>query len=295
MMTTIAAGSFAARWPALSSYWPALLGLLVLYIPTYRDVAANIWTDPENAHGPLILAVIVWIVWTVRDQFAAAAIKPQTTLGWAFIAAGLLAYVFGRSQGIVILEVGSQLPVLAGIVLITRGFAALKTLWFAFLLFIFMIPLPEVLINALTSPLKQQVSAIVAALLTGLGYSVGREGVVLVVGQYHLMVADACSGLGSMFSLSALGLIYLYLVGHGSRWRNAILVASILPIAFAANLIRVLALALITLHLGEAAGQGFMHGAAGIVLFVVALLGLICLDVLLGWVLPNARVQKGAA
>jgi exosortase B len=277
----------------MARYWPTVIGLMALYIPTYLDVAANIWTDPENAHGPLILAVIAWIVWTLRDQLAAAETKPWSKSGWALIAFGLLAYVFGRSQGIVILEVGSQLPVVAGVVLIMSGPAALKTLRFAFLLSLFMIPLPEVLINALTSPLKQQVSAIVANLLTLFGYAVGREGVVLVVGQYHLMVADACSGLGSMFSLSALGLIYLYLVGHSSRWRNALLVASIVPIAFAANLIRVMALALITLHMGEAAGQGFMHGAAGMVLFVVALLSLICLDVVLGWFLPNAAVRGG--
>jgi exosortase/archaeosortase family protein len=85
-----------------------------------------------------------------------------------------------------------------------------------------------------------------------------------------------------MFSLSALGLLYLYLMKHGSWLRNAILVSAILPIAFGANIIRVLVLILVTYHFGDAAGQGFLHSFAGMSLFIVALLLLFALDSLVG-------------
>ncbi|MFM9888696.1 MAG: exosortase B [Burkholderiales bacterium] len=287
-----AAGPLSALAAGAARSWPILAGLLVLYVPTYRDLATNVWPDPENAHGVVVLAVIAWLVWNARDRLASAEPSPHPLTGWLLLLAGLLAYVVGRALGIVILEVGSQLPVVAGLILITRGPATLGMLRFPFILALFMIPLPEILINALTSPLKQQVSAVVAHLLGTAGYAIGREGVILVVGQYQLMVADACSGLGSMFSLSALGLVYLHLAGHASRVRNALLLASIVPIAFIANIIRVTALALITFHLGEAAGQGFMHGMAGMLLFVVALLSLIGLDGVLGWLLRKPTVRE---
>jgi exosortase/archaeosortase family protein len=81
-----------------------------------------------------------------------------------------------------------------------------------------------------------------------------------------------------MFSLSALGLLYLYVVRRSSMLHNAVVVASILPIAFAANIVRVLALILVTYHFGDEAGQGFLHGAAGMVLVMAALLLLLLFD-----------------
>lgn len=77
----------------------------------------------------------------------------------------------------------------------------------------------------------------------------------LTIGQYQLLVADACSGLHSMFSLSALGALFMYLMARASLLHNAIMLVSILPIAFAANIARVLLLLLITYHFGDAAGQ----------------------------------------
>ena len=85
-----------------------------------------------------------------------------------------------------------------------------------------------------------------------------------------------------MFTLEAMGLLYASLVNHGSAWRDALLAVLIIPIAFLANVIRVVVLALITYYHGDAAGQGFLHGFSGIVLFSVALALVIATDGLLG-------------
>jgi exosortase/archaeosortase family protein len=97
------------------------------------------------------------------------------------------------------------------------------------------------------------------------------------------MVADACSGMNSMFSLSALGVLFLYLRPQRGRWAGALLLASIVPVSIAANVLRVITLMLVTYHLGDAAGQGFLHEFAGILLFIVALLLLYAIDQLLAW------------
>mgnify|MGYP001094330308 CR=1 FL=1 len=132
-------------------------------------------------------------------------------------------------------------------------------------------PLPFFLVDAITGPLKQQVSFLAEQLLYFGGYPIARTGVVLAIGPYQLLVADACSGLHSMYSLSAIGILYLYLMQYRNRVRVLLLLVAILPIAFLANVIRVIILALVTYHLGDEAGQGFLHGFAGILLFVVAL------------------------
>jgi exosortase/archaeosortase family protein len=74
-------------------------------------------------------------------------------------------------------------------------------------------------------------------------------------------------------------------MGRTSRLHNAIMVASILPIAFTANIVRVMILVLITYHFGDEAGQGFLHGTAGMVLMLVALACFFALDALLARIL----------
>ena len=96
-------------------------------------------------------------------------------------------------------------------------------------------------------------------------------------------MADACAGLHTLFTLEALGLLYLNIIRHDSLFRNAALAILIVPISFTANVIRVIILTLITYHFGDEAGQGFLHGFAGMVLFLSALLLIIGVDSLLQW------------
>jgi exosortase B len=134
-----------------------------------------------------------------------------------------------------------------------------------------MVPLPGALVDAVTQPMKMAVSYCAELLMGGLGYPISRTGVILYVGQYQLLVADACAGLHTLFTLEALGLLYMNLVRHQSALRNILLAILIVPISFSANVIRVIVLCLVTYHLGDEAGQGFLHGFAGMVLFMAAL------------------------
>jgi len=268
---------------------PLVLGVLALYVPTYIDLANNLWQTEEQGHGPLIAAVTGWLLWQARDGILASPDKPSRALGFAVLAFGLLLYIFGRSQDILLFEVGSQIVVLAAVLLIGRGTAALRVCWFPLLFLVFMVPLPGSFVDALTNPLKRHVSEIAEQLLYFAGYPIARSGVTLTIGPYQLLVADACSGLHSMYSLSALGLLYLHLMKHGSLVRNALLTSAILPIAFGANVVRVIFLVLVTFYLGDEAGQGFLHGFAGMVLFVAALGLLFVLDSLLGLVFRRRK------
>jgi exosortase B len=282
--------------PGARTLWlgslPVVAGLCVLYLPTFWDLARTVWDSDDQGHGPIILALIAYLVWQKRAALDPASAAPATTAGAVVLGLGLLLYVIGRSQGIVQFEVGSLLPVLAGTVLLTLGRGALRQLAFPLLFTCFLVPLPGILVTAITVPLKQNVSLVAEYVLYWSGYPIGRNGVMLIVGPYQLLVADACSGLNSIFSLSAIGLLYVYLMRHARWQRNALLVASLVPFAIAANVVRVIVLVLVTYHFGDAAGQGFAHGAAGMVLFVIALSMLFALDGLLGLVWPDPGHER---
>jgi exosortase B len=266
---------------------PPAAGLASLYAVTFHDLAGTLWKQDDYSHGPIILAVIAWLIWRNRVALLEPARRTAFGAGVTVLLLGLLLYVVGRSFGIIIFEVGSLAPVLAGTVLAMRGPDGIRKLWFPIVFIVFLVPLPGVFVDALTGPLKQEVSAVAERLLHAANYPVARDGVILTVGQYQLLVADACSGLNSMFSLTALGVLYLHLMRR-SRLHSALIIAGILPIAFAANIVRVLALVLVTFHFGDAAGQGFLHGAAGMVLILAALVLIISLDALLARVVRPA-------
>ncbi|OZA13705.1 MAG: exosortase B [Hydrogenophilales bacterium 17-62-8] len=297
-MTTLAprASTLDALAP-LKSWWPVVIGLLVLYVPSYWMLAHGLWNSDDYAHGPIVLVVTLYLIWQQRAVFAAAdkATRGEAAAGWILLAVGLLAYALGRSQDILLFEIGSQIPVILGALLITLGKKSARALWFALFFLLFMIPLPGFVVDAATGPLKQYISVIAEQILYAAGYPIGRSGVTLTIGPYQLLVADACSGLHSMFSLSAMGLLYLYLMQHTSTARNLIIMAAILPIAFAANIVRVMVLILVTYHMGDEAGQGFLHGFAGIMLFIIGLLFLFALDGILGFIFPDRPRTRAQA
>lgn len=258
------------------------LGFAAMYLPTYWHLKDTLWATDEQGHGPIILLLSFWLLWRRRDQFFALPRRTAPVAGWSLLVLGVLIYALGRSQDILIFEVGSQILVLASLMLLLRGWAALRLGWFPLFFLIFMIPLPGPLVAAVTGPLKAAVSAVAESLLYRLGYPIGRSGVVLSIGPYQLLVADACAGLNSMFSLEALGLMYMNLMQYRSVPRNVLLALLIIPISFCANVVRVMILVLVTYYFGDEAGQGFVHGFAGIVLFLVALMLMLTLDRLLG-------------
>jgi exosortase B len=289
--------SFSVLTTSLKTWWPILIGLLVLYVPTYWTLAHGIWNEDDYAHGPIILVVSLFLAWQNRAVFVANTSAPpnriEVAIGWALLVVGLLAYVLGHALEILLLEIGSQIPVILGALLITLGTKATRPLWFALFFLLFMVPLPGIVVDTATGPLKQYISVIAEQVLYAAGYPIARSGVTLSIGPYQLLVADACSGLHSMFSLTAMGLLYLYLMQRTSIARNLIIMAAILPIAFVANVVRVMVLVLVTYHLGDEAGQGFLHGFAGIMLFVIGLLSLFVLDWVLGFIFPDRPRARG--
>ncbi len=272
--------------------WLVLLcAALLVYVPTLRTLWEGTWQDDRHSHGPVLLLVALWLFWHRFHRRAEPAwIKTQPGLGWALLILGLVLHALGRSQSFVTLEVLSVLPVTVGISLICGGVRLFKELAFCHFFLLFLVPIPDLLADAMTQPLKLAVSVTVEHLLRWSGHEVARVGVTLVLPPYQLLVADACSGLSSLFMLEAFGLLYLNVVRHTSARRNVLLALLIVPISFTANVLRVLFLAVLTVHQGDAVASGIVHGMSGVILFVPALFLTVGLDgVLRRWAGQNEQ------
>lgn len=286
---SIAAG---AEWlPTGSDRFAVLIvlaGWCALYVPTYWDFLYGSQAADSLGHELLILAVSAWLVWRRREalaQLPVSAAAPRAA--GVLLAMGLLLYVFGRSQLFLRIELVSQIVVIAAVLVAFKGWAALRSVWFALFFLLFVIPLPYAMVQALTGPMKAAVSAVASTLLFWCGYPIGRSGVIITVGQYQLLVAEACAGLHTMFTLEALGLLYMQVMDHRAWQRSTLLALLVIPVSFCANVVRVIALVLVTYYFGDEIGQGFVHGFAGLLLFVVALALIFSVDRLLGTVLPE--------
>jgi exosortase B len=283
-MNTLAMRSMRSFRAALPEWWPVLLGLVVLLAPTFYDLFTGPWVGEEQGHGPIIFGLALWLIYRKWSEMLEATTPPRTSwIGWPILVAGLLAHMLGRSQKILMLEVLAIILVTMAVLLVKRGGRSLGVLWFPFFFMIFMVPLPSEFVAAVTMPMKMAVSWATEHILFAFGYPISRSGVILQIGQYQLLVADACAGLQTLLTLEALGLFYLNLMRHPSAFRNIGLALFIIPISFSANVIRVIVLTLITYYYGDAAGQGFLHGFAGMVLFVTALVLILSIDSALQW------------
>jgi len=278
--------------PVLAGWAPWLVLLaafLSLAVPTAMDLAREVWRSDEQGHGPLIFGVSFWLMWRSRQAVIDAPVRPANFAGGALLLLGAAMYALGRTQRILQFEVLSLIVLIAALLLLLRGWAALRAWGFPLFFLLFTVPLPGVMVQAVTMPLKTAVSISAEALMHAAGYPIGRSGVILTVGPYQLLVADACAGLNSMFTLEALGLLYMNLMGYTDRLRNVLLAVLVIPIAFVANVIRVIVLILVTFHLGDEAGQGFVHDFAGMLLFGVGLVMLFITDAWLGRILARRR------
>jgi exosortase len=266
---------FAARNPVL------VVGLLAVGIPTLIAVASQSWTREEGVHGPIVLATGLWLIWRRAEEIRREAVPGNFWLAFLGLLGASAIYIFGRAYGFLVLEVGALYLAGVAIAYSLIGWRMLRKLWFPILYLGFAVPLPGWLLDSITLPLKYLVSDIVTRLLQAVGYPIVQVGVTLYIAQYQLLVEDACAGLNSIISLTAIGLFYIYLF-HNASWRYALLlVALVLPIAIAANVIRVIILVLITYYLGDEMAQGYLHDTAGIVTFVSALLLIFLIDGLL--------------
>lgn len=266
-------GRFLSLWPTVV----LVLGAIAIAIPTMVSVAQESWSTEQGAHGPLVLLTGIWLL--VRAwKYAGPIAPPAWWRPLALMVPILSVFVVARISQIVEIEGYVMYAVLLTAFYAIVGGAMMRRLAFPLFYMAFVFPPPDTVVYALTLPMKIVITKGAVALLALFGYPVGYSGVWIQIGQYQLLVAAACAGLNSIISLSVLATFYIYIRHAGDVARALALALFIVPVAMAANFVRVLILILLTYHAGEAAAQGFLHNFAGMTMFVAALLILFAID-----------------
>lgn len=258
-----------------------LLGIAALVLPTLYSLATNYWSTTNGAHGPILLVSGIWLL--ARERGGIRLAPRSISSAWlAFLLPPLLLlYAYARAFGILTLESAALYAMLVLLAFYYWGPATVRRLWFAIAYLGFLVRPPAGLVAELTQPLKIWISNSAVSLLHALDYPVAAAGVRIQIGQYELLVQQACAGLGSIFSLFAICLLYVHLVRRADPLRNTMLLLAVIPVALGANYLRVVILILLTYHAGNNIAQGFAHDAAGILTFVLSLLGMAAVDKLL--------------
>jgi exosortase len=268
--------SYAAKlrqenWPAIA--WFTIL-LIIAYLPTLEHLVWQWSTDEDVGHGFFVPVVAAYIAWQRREEILAIEWKPAWW-GVIILAWGLVQSYIGTLGAELFLQRTALLISLTGLLLVLGGTKLVRVLAFPLLLLPFMIPIPSVIYNQITFPLQLFASRVAESTLSLLGIPVLRDGNVLELASQKLSVAEACSGIRSLLSLTFLSLVYAYFFDK-KVWMRWVLLICTVPIAILANAGRVTVTGILSEFNPELA-HGFFHSLEGWIIFVIALAMLIVL------------------
>lgn len=265
----------AAFWRVL-----VLIGLVLwLYGAVLARLAHQWWTDPNFSHGFFVPIFSLYIIWEKRDSLKMVPSAPSAW-GLATMLLSLGTLILGVLGAELFLSRVSLILLLAGMILFLHGWEMLRALIFPLAILFLMVPIPSIILNQITFPLQILASKLSAWILPFLGVPVLREGNVINLPAMPLEVADACSGIRSLLSLACLAIMYGYLLEKRVGVRIMLALASI-PIAVAANALRIVGTGLLVQYWDPEKAEGFFHAFSGWLIFVVSLLMLFAVHRLL--------------
>ena len=262
-----------AGLPWLAILWILAL-LIVLFFPVLRLMVKEWATDEDMGHAFLVPLVAGYIMWQERARILAQPVKPfwpgLVLVFWAFcqMVLGFLGADFFVART-------AFLAALVGAIWTMAGTAVLRSLAFPLFLLLFMIRIPLFIYQQITFPLQILASGVAETILQAIGIPVLRHGNVLELPSRQLQVVEACSGIRSLLSLSFLSLAYAQFF-DARWWMKPLLFLATIPIAIAANSIRVIITGMLSEYKPEWA-DGVYHALQGWVIFMLALLVLMAL------------------
>ena len=275
----------------------ALLGIGVLaalaafIVPAYVHAVA-VWSlDEEFSYGFLITPLALGMVWWQRKALFAS-IGRGSNVGLAIVVFALVLTLVSRRMGINALGGIAISPLLFGTVVYLWGWRAARVLAFPIAFLIFGLGLYRGLLNSLGFALQNITATGAAFAGQALGLHIVREGLVIQSQTFAFVVAEACSGMSSLLSLLALAALWTYTT-RGSLPGRVAVFFSVLPLVLLANTARVTLVLLVANWLGQDAAVGFFHGASSLVLFGLALSGLLLISRLVGCKLLSTAFING--
>ena len=243
-----------------------LLGLI--YYDILFRMGVQWYMNPDYSHGFLVPFLSAYLVWERREKLLTVPGVPSIW-GVGLLGFGLSMLFIGSIGAELYAQRTSLIVVLAGLVLLVLGREFLRVLMFPIVFLLFMVPLPAIVVNAVSFPLQLFAAKTATFCLFNFGIPVLREGNVIVLSGMTLEVAEACSGIRSLQALLALGTVYAYF-SQRVMWKQWVLVLLSIPIAIVANAFRVSGTGVLAHYFGIEAAEGFYHTFSGWLIFVIA-------------------------
>ena len=258
------------------------LAFVFTFFPVWKALIGHWYRSDDYSHGFFIIPICIYILWQKRKVLANIKVGSSN---WGLVAGvvSLMIYVLGYLAGIATVVSLSMVMMIVAIVIYLYGFRVFKETIFPLSILFFMIPVPAQIYATLTVPLQFLVSKASVSIASVADIPIYRAGNVIILPDYTLEVARACSGLRSMVSLFTLSAVFGYFTLNSNhlRW---ILFVSAVPTAIIVNIIRVVIVIAAFYFFDYDLTRGSIHTAFGMIIFVIALLLIaICRGVLSRW------------
>lgn len=266
-----------------------------LYAPVFYLLYRSRWDKVDYTHAYFILPISLWLTWRSRAHLKELLDKNNqySIMGLSIFITGILMFIFGWREDYLFITTLSLIPFLYGMIIYLYGRKMAKSLSFPILYLLLLVPPPYAILDRITLPMRHGTSVVTEVILRFFDYSITRKGLLLTIGYNDIFMGQPCSGFRSLITMFALVLVYVY-ISKGNRAKKIILTSLIIPFVLLGNLIRVITLCLITFYFGEAAGQGFFHNFSGIVIFIIAILGIIGAESLLDIFHKKKQTEENA-
>jgi exosortase A len=255
----------------------AIVAIAASLAVVYRQTLVILWrtweNNPNYSHGYLIPPVVAFLLWRERARFARA-IGRGSAWGLVLILLGLVGHVASIRAGVFMVQGYSLVVVLFGLVLFFLGGRAARAIWFPLGYLVFMLPMPPLIANVLSFRLKAFAARAGSAIAFRAGIPLARTGMTIHLPAGSLRIADPCSGLRSLIALVALGALFAYLT-QAPLWKRLVLFLAAIPLAVFANIVRIAVLCGVANVWGVDAALGFFHDFSGLLLFIIAFVGLV--------------------
>jgi exosortase len=263
-----------ARALALRWGWAALCGLafIAAFWPTGVWMAARFDAhDSFYSHGWLIPAASGWLAWQRRDRLARIPLGPSAA-GLLLLAPAAAVHVLASWWSLNFISGFTMVAVVCALVWTLWGLRAVHAMRFPLAFLLFMVPLPGVLLISASFYMKLWAASMATVVLKLIGMPAIQAGSTIQVPGVSVIVDDTCSGLRSLISLIALAILWTSVMPRGAtRVDKCIVVLSSIPIALAANMVRIVILVLVAAIYGVKHAEGFIHFGSGVVVFGVAI------------------------
>jgi exosortase len=264
---------------SIFDYWTLgdyiiLLGTIIMFTRTFFRLITVGWKNADYTHAYFILPICIWLVLRRKDVLQKS--SRINLAGGILFFLSIACYAFSVLNEFMFLEAFSFVLMMWAIFKIRFTKDSFHKLLFPMTYLLFLIPPPLIAIDAISMPLKSISTVGAYFMLKSFHFPVAIFGVILNVGGKELFIADACSGFRSITTLLALSAIYAYM-SNISLLKKWIVFLSVIPFGILGNMVRISTTGLMAYYFGSELAEGFFHGLSGVIVFIVAIFGLILL------------------